>query len=77
MTLNVHVFVGDEGDIQLLDDPPGAVAAGFESWRATVWGSTATRSLGTRYFPLLAERDALTVGPDQITDFRAECVSAP
>ena len=75
MTLNVHVFVVGEDDIQLLDDPPGAVAAGFENWRTTVWGSTATRSLGTRYFPLLAERDELTVKPDQIKDFQAECAT--
>lgn len=70
----VHVFVLDEDDeTQVLDTPAGcADLAGFESWRTTVWGSAAVRSLGARYFPVLASGD-LTVPPGEISDFLREC----
>lgn len=59
--------------MQVLDTPAGcADLAGFESWRTTVWGSEAVRSLGARFFPVLASGD-LTVAPDQVSDFLREC----
>ncbi len=74
MSLLVDVFViEDDGEMRLLDVPVGCSGmAGFESWRRTVWGSEALRSLGARYFPALADGD-LTVAPDQVSDFLAEC----
>lgn len=74
MSLLVDVFViGDDGEMCLLNVPDGSSdMAGFESWRRTVWGSDAVRSLGARFFPELAGSD-LTVAPDQVSDFLAEC----
>lgn len=74
MSLLVDVFViGDDGQTRLLDVPVGCSdMAGFESWRRTVWGSEVLRSLGARYFPALADGD-LTVAPEQVSDFLAEC----
>ena len=74
MSLLVDVFVvGDDGEANLLDVPDGCSdMAGFESWRREVWGSAVVRSLGARFFPELAVGD-LTVAPDQLSDFLAEC----
>ena len=74
MSLQVDVFViGDDGEMDLLDVPDGCSdLAGFEDWRKTVWGSAVVRSLGARFFPHLADGD-LTVSPDQVADFLAEC----
>jgi hypothetical protein len=74
MSLLVDVFViGDDGEMNLLDVPDGCSdMAGFENWRKAVWGSTAVRSLGARFFPDLAEGD-LTVAPEQMSDFLVEC----
>ncbi|MFF8375808.1 hypothetical protein ACF07V_06755 [Streptomyces sp. NPDC015661] len=74
MSLSVDVFVvGADDERTLLDVPEGSSdVAGFERWRTSVWGSEALRSLGARFFPMLAGGD-LTVAPDQVADFLAEC----
>ncbi|MFB7454869.1 hypothetical protein [Streptomyces sp. NPDC056194] len=74
MSLSVDVFVvGGNGKIDVLDTPEGCSdLAGFESWRTSVWGSEAVRSLGASFFPVLANED-LTVFPDHVTDLLAEC----
>ena len=73
MTLSVHVFTrlaDDEPDI--LETPHSETLAGFESWRATVWGSDRVRALGAVYFPTLATDD-LYVWPAQVEAFQEEC----
>ncbi|GAB3427973.1 hypothetical protein [Flindersiella endophytica] len=74
MSLSVDVFVyAEDGQLEVLDTPEGCQdLAGFESWRTTVWGSEVVRSLGARFFPLLAEGD-LTVEPSQVPAFLREC----
>lgn len=75
MTLSVDVYVEDaDGTMQqVLDTPEGASdLAGFESWRTTIWGSQAVRSLGARFFPQLAVGD-LHVTAGQLPDFIEEC----
>jgi hypothetical protein len=74
MSLSVHVFVPGAGDkMEVLGTPPGCGdAAGFESWRTMVWGSTAVRELGCRLFPVLATGD-LTVAPGQVAELLREC----
>ncbi|MEV4049575.1 hypothetical protein AB0J55_00145 [Amycolatopsis sp. NPDC049688] len=74
MTLSVHVFVvGEDGKPEVLDTPEiGAELAGWEYWRAAVWGSDAVRALGARYFPVLAGAD-LTVSPNEVQGFLDEC----
>ncbi|MEW2630158.1 hypothetical protein AB0903_00460 [Streptomyces sp. NPDC048389] len=74
MSLSVNVFVmGADGERQVLDVPEGCSdLAGFERWRTSVWGSEAVRSLGTRFFPVLADAD-LQVEADQVPAFRREC----
>ncbi|WP_035838975.1 hypothetical protein [Kitasatospora azatica] len=74
MSLSVDVFVvGEDDQMEVLDVPVGSSdLAGFESWRTVVWGSEAVRSLGARFFPILASRD-LRVAPNQAADFLAEC----
>ena len=74
MSLLVDVFViRDDGETDLLDVPDGCSdMAGFESWRREVWGSAVVRSLGARFFPVLADAD-LMVSPDQVADFLVEC----
>ncbi|WP_431683438.1 hypothetical protein [Kitasatospora sp. KL5] len=76
MTLSVDVFVtGADGRTEVLDVPEGVSdLAGFESWRTTVWGSEAVRSLGTEFFPVLATGD-LRVAAEQVPDFRRECAA--
>ncbi|MGW8766071.1 hypothetical protein ACWGN5_26625 [Streptomyces sp. NPDC055815] len=74
MSLSVDVFVvGSNGQIDVLDVPAGCSdLAGFESWRTSVWGSEAVRSLGASFFPVLANED-LTVFPDHVAGLLAEC----
>ncbi|WP_151484211.1 hypothetical protein [Streptomyces albicerus] len=74
MSLSVDVYVPSaQGGIEVLDVPPECSdAAGWERWRTEVWGSEAVRSLGARFFPRLATED-LTVAPDEVSDFLAEC----
>jgi hypothetical protein len=74
MSLSVDVYVPTaQGGIEVLDVPPECSdAAGWERWRTEVWGSEAVRSLGARFFPRLATED-LTVAPDEVSDFLAEC----
>src|SRR5579859_3458322 len=76
MSLSVDVFlVGDDGKDDLQEVPAGSSdLAGFERWRTVVWGSEATRALGAKFFPVLAEDDWLRVEPAQVADFQAECV---
>ncbi|MFJ8164282.1 hypothetical protein ACIRBY_25625 [Streptomyces sp. NPDC096136] len=73
MSLLVDVFTTDEGGgTRYLDVPAGASdLAGFESWRTTVWGSEAVRSLGARFFPRLAGDD-LRVAPGDVAEFIEE-----
>ncbi|MFI8830805.1 hypothetical protein ACIGPN_07235 [Streptomyces afghaniensis] len=73
MTLAVDVFVRDaNGEGRLLDVPEGCSdSAGFESWRRTVWGSEAVRSLGARHLPVLAE-DNLFVEAGEVPGFLRE-----
>lgn len=47
--------------------------AGFERWRTAVWGSEAVRSLGARFFPVLASGDWLKVAPGEVADLLGEC----
>ncbi|MCH0541589.1 hypothetical protein I3F58_18885 [Streptomyces sp. MUM 203J] len=70
----MDVFVVDaDGRMQVLDVPRGCSdLAGFESWRTRVWGSGAVRSLGARFFPVLADGD-LRVEADQVPLFVDEC----
>jgi len=74
MSLSVDVYVPRaEGGIEVLDVPPGCSdAAGWERWRTEVWGSEPVRSLGARFLPRLADED-LTVAPDEVPAFVAEC----
>ncbi|WP_318206510.1 MULTISPECIES: hypothetical protein [unclassified Streptomyces] len=74
MSLSVDVFlVGANGERQVQDVPEGCNdAAGFESWRTRVWGSPVVRSLGARFFPVLAEGD-LFVEPENVPAFQSEC----
>ncbi|KAB7845038.1 hypothetical protein [Streptomyces mobaraensis] len=74
MSLSVDVFLVREDDgIRVLEVPDGCSdLAGFERWRTTVWGSQAVRSLGARFFPVLAGDD-LRVDADQVRAFRREC----
>ncbi|MET9559100.1 MULTISPECIES: hypothetical protein [Streptomyces] len=74
MSLSVDVYVPRaEGGIEVLDVPPGrSDAAGPEQWRTEVWGSEPVRSLGARFLPRLATED-LTVAPDEMPAFLAEC----
>lgn len=74
MSLRVDVFVtGADDKMQVLDVPDGCSdLAGFESWRTTVWGSPAVRSLGATFFPQLAQGD-LYVAADEVPGFVAEC----
>ncbi|MFF5002083.1 hypothetical protein ACFY3G_04580 [Streptomyces phaeochromogenes] len=74
MSLSVDVYVPRaEGGIEVLDVPPDSSdVAGWERWRTEVWGSEPVRSLGARFFPRLATED-LTVAPDEVSDFLAEC----
>ncbi|WP_436776962.1 hypothetical protein [Yinghuangia sp. YIM S09857] len=74
MSLSVDVFlVGEDHKVVLLGVPAGSSdLAGFERWRTSVWGSEVVRSLGARFFPILASGD-LTVAPDQVADFLDEC----
>ncbi|MFH8467367.1 hypothetical protein [Streptomyces sp. NPDC017991] len=74
MSLSVDVYVARaEGGIEVLDVPPGCSdAAGREDWRTEVWGSEPVRSLGARFLPRLATED-LTVAPDEVPAFLAEC----
>ncbi|MER5350977.1 hypothetical protein ABT093_11655 [Kitasatospora sp. NPDC002551] len=73
MSLVVDVFTVDEnGGSRFLDVPEGSSdLAGFESWRTTVWGSEAVRSLGARFFPRLAG-GGLRVLPDDVPEFIEE-----
>jgi hypothetical protein len=75
MSLSVDVFVvGADGARQVLDVPDGCSdLAGFESWRTRVWGAEVVRSLGARFFPVLADAD-LYVEPEQVPAFLCECV---
>lgn len=75
MSLSVDVFVvGDDGKWDVLDVPEGCSdLAGFESWRRTVWGSEAVRSLGARFFPVLASEDILEIWPGELSAFVEEC----
>ncbi|MER8103379.1 hypothetical protein [Kitasatospora sp. NPDC094016] len=70
MSLAVDVFVvGGHGEMSVQEVPNGCSdLAGPESWRTTVWGSAAVRSLGVRFFPELSSVD-LVVVPDQVSDF--------
>ena len=74
MSLSVDVYVPRaEGGIEVLDVPPECSdAAGWERWRTEVWGSEVVLSLGARFLPRLATED-LTVAPDEVSDFLAEC----
>ena len=74
MSLSVDVWLPAEGgQLEILTPAfEGADLAGFERWRMTVWGSEAVRALGARFFPVLADGD-LTVQPDQMDAFLAEC----
>ncbi|WP_267714114.1 hypothetical protein [Streptomyces sp. CoH17] len=75
MSLTVHVFVLDaDGRRQVLDAPDDAYeSAGFEDWRARVWGSPVVSSLGAVLLPVLAERD-LEVPPCQVPALLRECL---
>lgn len=74
MSLAVDVIVVDgDGEMNVLDVPAGCSdLAGPESWRHTVWGSAAVRSLGARFFPVLSSGD-LTVARDEVEEFLSEC----
>ncbi|MGW5125322.1 hypothetical protein ACWEQ7_14945 [Streptomyces sp. NPDC004069] len=75
MSLSVDVFVvGANGERQVQDVPDGCSdAAGFENWRTRVWGSQVVRSLGARFFPVLADTD-LQVDPEQVPALLRECL---
>ncbi|MEV6769200.1 hypothetical protein AB0N05_11295 [Nocardia sp. NPDC051030] len=83
MSLTVHTFLpspADSRDVvgQVLDTPERiSNSAGFESWRTEVWGSEAMRSLGARFFPVLADpsrpRADLIVMPEEIPALLGEC----
>ncbi|MFK8845659.1 hypothetical protein [Streptomyces sp. Ac-502] len=74
MSLSADVFmVGADGKWDVLDVPPGVSdLAGFESWRRTVWGSPAVRSLGARFLPRLL--DDCRVQPREVGEFTEECL---
>ncbi|MGF1426092.1 hypothetical protein [Kitasatospora sp. LaBMicrA B282] len=71
----MDVFLVDQGGrLKVLDVPVGASdLAGPERWRTIVWGSETVRSLGARFFPVLATGDQLAVAPDQVPAFLDEC----
>ena len=70
MSLTVSVYVRDGSGKSF--ELGGSLAAGFENWRAQVWGSPETRALGAKYFPRLAGAD-LRVAAREMTAFLREC----
>ncbi|WP_328721471.1 hypothetical protein OHT52_19520 [Streptomyces sp. NBC_00247] len=74
MTLSVDVFLVDEhGESQVQDVPGGSSdMAGTESWRESVWGSPAVRSLGARLFPRVLD-GWLVARPDEVVELLDEC----
>src|SRR5262245_8398008 len=76
MSLSVHKchMVGDAWDF--VEEPDYAkTLAGFESWRADVWGSPAVQALGCRILPELRLQDIYCFGAD-VSDLiqEAQCV---
>ncbi|MFF8593160.1 hypothetical protein ACF061_17335 [Streptomyces sp. NPDC015220] len=73
MTLSVDVFVrGPDGRMRVLDVAEGCSdSAGPESWRTTVWGSDAVRSLGARHLPRVRE-EWLVVETEELPEFLGE-----
>ncbi len=70
MTLTVHARrrnadrgQHNEEDAWLTPTPPHNELAGFESWRASVWGSGVVRRHGLHVLPCLAEGDLYASGP--------------
>ncbi|MFI9154744.1 hypothetical protein [Streptomyces sp. NPDC053367] len=73
MSLLVEAFVREpDGSMRILDVPDDVYrSGGFESWRRTVWGSEAVRSLGARLLPVPAEED-LVVEAAQVPELLRE-----
>lgn len=74
MSLRVDVFtVRDDDDFVVLDVPKGVSdLAGFESWRRTVWGSDAVRSLGAEFLPRLKRESEVRIAPHEVPGFMDE-----
>ncbi|MFF7362397.1 hypothetical protein [Streptomyces sp. NPDC008125] len=74
MTLSVDVFRVDEDGRAHVQKMPegGSDVAGAESWRTAVWVFEAVRSLGARFFPLLATGH-LVAQPDEVSCLLDEC----
>jgi hypothetical protein len=73
MSLVIDLFDPAAGDYAYLD-AVDVDAAGFESYRFTVWGSQALRRRGLRLLPRLRERD-LFVYPEELDAFADECAA--
>ncbi|MFJ4280867.1 hypothetical protein [Streptomyces massasporeus] len=73
MSLSVDVFLRErDGQRRILDVPEGRDdAAGFESWRRTVWGSEPVRALGARFLPVLHDDD-LEIEAEEVAEFLRE-----
>ena len=71
MSLIIDLFDPAAGDYAYLN-AVDIDAAGFESYRQTVWGSEALRRRGLRLLPRLRERD-LFVYPTELDAFAEEC----
>ena len=75
MSLAVSVHQRDPESGKLGPDlvvGPGASLAGFEVWRASVYGSDSVRRRGARFLPQLASGDLLVEG-ETLAPFKAEC----
>lgn len=71
MTLVVDLFDPERGAYAYLNAIPDD-AAGFEVYRAVLWGSEPLVARGARFFPQLRDAD-LWVFPDELEAFAAEC----
>lgn len=76
MTLSLSLFDPAKGMYAYVqcDELDGRDAAGFEDYRAQLWGSLAMRRRAYRFFPVLRSAD-LFVFPHEFECFQLECDS--
>jgi len=75
LAISVHQRIAGSGELgPNLVIEPGADLAGWEVWRASVYGSAAVRRRGARFLPQLAHADLVVEG-DELFAFREECLA--
>lgn len=74
VTLSVSLYRPPPASFEYVDVPElnGRDAAGFESYRAELWGSSALADRGSWFFSQLRNNDLFVV-PDDFPAFRTEC----